>query len=244
MTAIKITNLRKEYKDVVAVDDLNLEIYEGELFSLLGVNGAGKTTTIKMLATLTKPTSGDATIYDYSILNNEDKIKELVDISMQETAIARKLTVDENIEFYAKLSGQNNEEVENAKKTIYDAFGLDKVAKKQASKLSGGWQRKLSIALALVSNPKVLFLDEPTLGLDVIARRELWKIINTLKGKVTIILTTHYMEEAEALSDRIGIMKDGKLLFIGEKEKLFELTKKSNVEDAFIEIVSGGELNA
>lgn len=244
MTAIKITNLRKEYKDVVAVDDLNLEINEGELFSLLGVNGAGKTTTIKMLATLTKPTSGDATIYDYSILNNEDKIKELVDISMQETAIARKLTVDENIEFYAKLSGQSNLEVENAKKTIYDAFGLDKVAKKQASKLSGGWQRKLSIALALVSNPKVLFLDEPTLGLDVIARRELWKIINTLKGKVTIILTTHYMEEAEALSDRIGIMKDGKLLFIGEKEKLFELTKKSNVEDAFIEIVSGGELNA
>ena len=244
MTAIKITNLRKEYKDVVAVDNLNLEINEGELFSLLGVNGAGKTTTIKMLATLTKPTSGDATIYNYSILNNEDKIKELVDISMQETAIARKLTVDENIEFYAKLSGQNNEEVENAKKTIYDAFGLDKVAKKQASKLSGGWQRKLSIALALVSNPKVLFLDEPTLGLDVIARRELWKIINTLKGKVTIILTTHYMEEAEALSDRIGIMKDGKLLFIGEKEKLFELTKKSNVEDAFIEIVSGGELNA
>lgn len=244
MTAIKITNLRKEYKDVVAVDDLNLEINEGELFSLLGVNGAGKTTTIKMLATLTKPTSGDATIYNYSILNNEDKIKELVDISMQETAIARKLTVDENIEFYAKLSGQNNEEVKNAKKTIYDAFGLDKVAKKQASKLSGGWQRKLSIALALVSNPKVLFLDEPTLGLDVIARRELWKIINTLKGKVTIILTTHYMEEAEALSDRIGIMKDGKLLFIGEKEKLFELTKKSNVEDAFIEIVSGGELNA
>lgn len=244
MTAIKITNLRKEYKDVVAVDNLNLEINEGELFSLLGVNGAGKTTTIKMLATLTKPTSGDATIYDYSILNNEDKIKELVDISMQETAIARKLTVDENIEFYAKLSGQNNEEVENAKKTIYEAFGLDKVAKKQASKLSGGWQRKLSIALALVSNPKVLFLDEPTLGLDVIARRELWKIINTLKGKVTIILTTHYMEEAEALSDRIGIMKDGKLLFIGEKEKLFELTKKSNVEDAFIEIVSGGELNA
>ena len=244
MTAIKITNLRKEYKDVVAVDDLNLEINEGELFSLLGVNGAGKTTTIKMLATLTKPTSGDATIYNYSILNNEDKIKELVDISMQETAIARKLTVDENIEFYAKLSGQNNEEVENAKKTIYDAFGLDKVAKKQASKLSGGWQRKLSIALALVSNPKVLFLDEPTLGLDVIARRELWKIINTLKGKVTIILTTHYMEEAEALSDRIGIMKDGKLLFIGEKEKLFEITKKSNVEDAFIEIVSGGEQNA
>ncbi len=241
-TAIKINNLRKEYKDIIAVDDLNLEIYEGELFSLLGVNGAGKTTTIKMLSTLVKPTSGDAYIFDYSILKDEEKIKEIIDISMQETAIARKLTVDENIEFYARLSGQSNEEINESKKRMYEAFGLDKVSNKQASKLSGGWQRKLSIALALISNPKILFLDEPTLGLDVIARRELWKIINELKGKMTIILTTHYMEEAEALSDRIGIMKDGKLLFIGNKEELFKKTNKTNVEDSFIEIVSGGNL--
>ena len=243
MIAIKTNNLRKEYKDLVAVNDLNLEINEGELFSLLGVNGAGKTTTIKMLSTLLKPTSGDAFIYDYSINKDESKIKELIDISMQETAIARKLTVDENIEFYAKLSGLNKEEVENAKKALYSAFDLYKVKKKQASKLSGGWQRKLSIALALVSNPKVLFLDEPTLGLDVIARRELWNTINSLKGKMTIILTTHYMEEAEALSDRIGIMKDGSLLFVGTKEELFSKTNKTSVEDAFIEIVTGGESN-
>lgn len=242
MTAIKINNLTKVYKDVVAVDNLNLEIKEGELFSLLGVNGAGKTTTIKMLTTLTKPTSGDAYIFDYSILKDEDKIKEIIDISMQETAVARKLTVEENIEFYAKLSGQTNEEVKKSKERLYKAFELDKVAKKKASKLSGGWQRKLSIALALVSNPKVLFLDEPTLGLDVIARRELWKTINEFKGKMTIILTTHYMEEAEVLSDRIGIMKDGKLLFVGTKEELYLKTNKANVEDAFIEIVSGGNL--
>ncbi len=244
MAAIKINNLRKEYKDVVAVDDLNLEIEEGELFSLLGVNGAGKTTTIKMLSTLTKPTSGDALIYDYSINNDANKIKELIDISMQETAIARKLTVEENIEFYAKLSGLNKDKVEESKKELYKSFELDKVRKKKASKLSGGWQRKLSIALALVSKPKILFLDEPTLGLDVIARRELWKVIRELKGKMTIILTTHYMEEAEALSDRIGIMRDGKLLFVGTKEELFEKTNKTNVEDSFIKIVSGGELNA
>ena len=193
MVAIKINNLRKEYKDLVAVDDLNLEIYEGELFSLLGVNGAGKTTTIKMLATLTKPTSGDALIYEHSINKNDEKIKELIDISMQETAVARKLTVEENIEFYAKLSGQSAEEIEETKKYVYESFGLEKVAKKQASKLSGGWQRKLSIALALVTKPKILFLDEPTLGLDVIARRELWKTISELKSKMTIILTTHYM---------------------------------------------------
>ena len=241
-TAIKINNLTKVYKDITAVDNLNLEIYEGELFALLGVNGAGKTTTIKMLATLTKPTSGDALIFDSSILKDEDKIKEVIDISMQETAIARKLTVEENIDFYAKLSGQSNEELKEIKEKIIDSFELSKVLKKQASKLSGGWQRKLSIALALVSKPKILFLDEPTLGLDVIARRELWKTINELKGKMTIILTTHYMEEAEALSDRIGIMKDGKLLFVGKKEELFEKTGKNNVEDAFIEIVSGGEL--
>ena len=242
MVAISIKNLRKEYKDVVAVDDLSLDIEEGELFSLLGVNGAGKTTTIKMLSTLALPTSGDATIFGNSIINDSAKIKDIVDVSMQETAIARKLTVDENIEFYAKLSGQTKEEIEKSKKLAYETFRLDSVKKKMASKLSGGWQRKLSIALALVSKPKVLFLDEPTLGLDVIARRELWKTIKSLKGQITIILTTHYMEEAEALSDRIGIMKDGKLLFVGTKEELFSKTNKTNVEEAFISIV-GGDLD-
>lgn len=241
MKAIRINNLRKEYKDVVAVNNINLEIEEGKLFSLLGVNGAGKTTTIKMLSTLIKPTSGDAYIYDYSISKDDNKIKEIIDISMQETSIAKKLTVEENIEFYANLSGQTKEQIEDTKKFIYETFELNKVANKLAYKLSGGWQRKLSIALALASKPKVLFLDEPTLGLDVIARRELWKTIKSLKGKMTIILTTHYMEEAEALSDDIGIMKDGNLLFVGTKEELFSKTQKNTVEDAFIDVVAGGE---
>ena len=243
MIAIKTNNLRKEYKDTVAVNSLNLEIEEGELFSLLGVNGAGKTTTIKMLATLTKPTSGDAFIFDKSVISDSNKVKEYIDVSMQETSIARKLTVLENIKFYANVQGLSKEEVDEAIKYVFDTFGLDKVKNKRASKLSGGWQRKLSIALALVSKPKVLFLDEPTLGLDVIARRELWNTIRSLKGKMTIILTTHYMEEAESLSDRIGIMKEGDLLFVGTKEELFSKTNKTNVEDAFIEIVAGGDLN-
>jgi ABC-2 type transport system ATP-binding protein len=243
-TAIKTIDLTKKYKDTTAVDHLNLEIYEGELFSLLGVNGAGKTTTIKMLSTLTKPTSGEAYVCGYNVVNDPNRIKELVDISMQETAVARKLTVEENIEFYAELSGQTKDEIEASKKYVYDAFGLESVAKKQAAKLSGGWQRKLSIALALVSKPKVLFLDEPTLGLDVIARRELWKTIRALKSQMTIILTTHYMEEAEALSDRIGVMKDGRLLFAGTKDELFARTGKTSVEDAFVEIVAGGEFDA
>ena len=243
MEVIKINNLSKKYKDVVAVDKLNLSINEGEIFALLGINGAGKTTTIKMLSGLTKATSGEAYIYDYSINKDIDKIKELIDISMQETAIARKLTVEENIEFYAKLSEQTKEEIKETKEYIFDSFKLDKVKDKKASKLSGGWQRKLSIALALVTKPKILFLDEPTLGLDVIARRELWNTISKLKQKMTIILTTHYMEEAEVLSDRIGIMKDGKLLFVGTKDELFLKTNKSNVEDSFVKIVSGGDLD-
>ena len=243
MDAISIKNLRKEYKDIVAVKGLNLDIKEGELFSLLGVNGAGKTTAIKMLSTLTKPTSGDALVLGHSILTEGDKIKGLIDISTQETAIARKLTVKENIEFYAKLSGQNKDEIEETKRYVYQYFDLDTVQNKKAYKLSGGWQRKLSIALALVSKPKILFLDEPTLGLDVIARRELWKVIKSLKKNMTIILTTHYMEEAEALSDRIGIMKDGSLLFVGTKEELYKKTNKNNVEDAFIEVVTGGKEN-
>ncbi|MBQ7671226.1 MAG: ATP-binding cassette domain-containing protein [Clostridia bacterium] len=240
MSAIRTVDLRKEYKDVVAVEGLNLEIREGELFSLLGVNGAGKTTTVKMLTGLVKPTSGDAYILGNSVLTEHEAVKEAVDVSMQETSIARKLTVGENIEFYAELNGQSADEIEETKRYVNSTFGLDEVKDKRAGKLSGGWQRKLSIALALVSHPKVLFLDEPTLGLDVIARRELWKTISALKGRMTIVLTTHYMEEAEALSDRIGIMKDGRLMFVGTKEELFAATGKQNVENAFIEVVSGG----
>ena len=240
MTAIKVSNLRKEYKDVVAVDDLSLSIEEGELFALLGVNGAGKTTTVKMLATLTRPTSGDAQLLGHSVMTEADKIREQIDISMQETAVARKLTVKENIEFYARLSGQDKAEIEKTRQEVFETFGLDEVRDKQAGKLSGGWQRKLSIALALVSHPRILFLDEPTLGLDVLARRELWQTIESLKGKVTIVLTTHYMEEAEALSDRIGIMQKGRLRFIGTKEELFAKTGKQNVEDAFVQLVSEG----
>ena len=238
---IIIKNLTKKYDDVIAVNNINLEIKDNELFALLGVNGAGKTTLIKMLSTLLKPTSGEAYINDLSINKDEDKIKEIIDISMQETAIGRKLTVEENIIFYSELNGLSKEEIDEMKTYLYTVFSLDRVKNKQASKLSGGWQRKLSIALALISKPKVLFLDEPTLGLDVISRRELWKTIESLKDKMTIILTTHYMEEAESLSSRIGIMSEGDLLFVGTKEELFARTQKKSLEEGFISIVSGGK---
>lgn len=244
MEAIKTLDLCKEYPDTVAVKGLNLEIFEGELFALLGVNGAGKTTTIKMLTCLTRPSGGDAFVCGYSILRDAEKIKALIDVSMQETAIARNLTVAENIRFYAQLNGQSREEIDKTTAYLFDAFELGKVKDKRAASLSGGWQRKLSIALALVTHPKVLFLDEPTLGLDVIARREIWKTIRDLRKNMTIVLTTHYMEEVEALADRLGIMKDGELLFVGSREELYRKSGKESVEDAFIHVVGGGDLDA
>lgn len=242
MIAIKTERLRKEFKDTVAVKDLNMEIEEGEIFALLGVNGAGKTTAVKMLTTVLKPTSGDAFILGNSVVNSADKVRECIDVSFQETSIAKKLTVKENIEFYASLCGLNAEKTAERIKELTEKFGFSTVIDKRAGKLSGGWQRKLSIALALVKKPKILFLDEPTLGLDVISRRELWKIIKSLKRNTTVILTTHYMEEVEELSDRVGVMNGGEILFCGTKEELYKATGKNGVEDAFIEIVGGGKL--
>lgn len=237
---IHITSLTKKYKDITAVNDLSLDINEGELFALLGVNGAGKTTTIKMLSCLTKPTSGDAFIYGYSINKDSDKIKELIALSMQETAIARKLTVKENMEFIGKIYNLSKSELNERIKYLTEKFSLENVLNKQSSKLSGGWQRKLSIALALLVNPKVLFLDEPTLGLDVLARRELWNIIESLKGNITIILTTHYLEEAEKLADRIGIMINGNLKTVGTCIEIEKETNTTNLEDAFVSVATRG----
>ena len=235
MIAIKTNNLTKKYTEKIAVDNLNLEINEGELFSLLGVNGAGKTTTIKMLSTLILPTSGESTVDGYNLIKDKMKIKEIINVSPQETAIAPNLTVLENLEFMAGVYSILNKR--KKVNELIELFDLNEVLKQKAGTLSGGWQRKLSIAIALINEPKILFLDEPTLGLDVIARRELWKIINNLKNKTTIILTTHYMEEAENLSDRVGIMVKGKLIEIGTPKELIEKSKKSNFEDAFIELV-------
>lgn len=239
MEAIKTINLTKLYKELTAVDRLNLEIKQGELFSLLGVNGAGKTTTIKMLSCLSKPTDGDAYVGGYSILREEQAVKGIIGVSPQETAVAPNLTVKENLELICGIHGFTGDKTKVKIRELSVQFGLESILDKRAGKLSGGWQRRVSIAMALISEPTILFLDEPTLGLDVIARSELWDLIRSLKGNVTIILTTHYMEEAEALSDRIGIMKDGKLLVVGSAGELMELTGTDRFENAFISIVKG-----
>ncbi len=239
MLAVKTEKLTKKYKDLVAVDNLDLSIEEGELFALLGVNGAGKTTTIKMLTCLTRPDGGDATLLGKSIESESTAVKQLIGVSPQETAIAPNLTVKENLTLLCGIYGFDKKASQEKIEALIKTFDLQKITDKRAGKLSGGWQRRLSIAMALVGEPKLLFLDEPTLGLDVLARSDLWDTIRALKGKITVILTTHYMEEAEALSDRIGIMKDGRLLSVGTAEELKRLAGKEKFEEAFVAIVRG-----
>ena len=209
MYAVEMQDLTKQYGSKTVVDGLNLKIEEGEFFAMLGSNGAGKTTTIKMLSCLVEPTIGDALMLGHSIRKEEDAVKEMINVSPQETAVAPKLTVKENLEMIARLYGFSKEEAAQKTEHLMETFDLTDRQDERAKSLSGGWQRKLSIAMALISQPKILFLDEPTLGLDVRARRELWKNIEQLKGKVTVILTTHYLEEAEALADRLCIMDKG-----------------------------------
>ena len=233
MAEIETKQLNKFYKNLHALKDINLGIKENELFGLLGVNGAGKTTLIKILTCLAKQTSGEAYVHGFSVKDNPEKVKEIVDVSPQETAVAHNLTVRENLDFFASLYNTRDEAYISS---VVNAFSLEEVENQRAKTLSGGWKRRLSIAIGLISKPKILFLDEPTLGLDVIARRELWKIINNMKGKITIILTTHYLEEAEALCDRVAVMAKGKVKATGTPAELKAIAKTDNFEDAFIKI--------
>lgn len=238
MVAIEVNEIVKKYKDVTALDCCSLSVEEGELFGLLGVNGAGKTTLIKVLCGLTKPTSGGARVYGFNVVKEVGEVKKIVDISPQETSVAPKLTVKENLQFFASLYYADDGERKEAVDEVVKTFALAEVLPRRAGKLSGGWQRRLSIAAALISRPKALFLDEPTLGLDVLARRELWNTICALKGRVTIVLTSHYLEEIEALCDRVAIMKQGKIIVTGTCQEIVKESGTENFEDAFVKAVT------
>ena len=240
MEAIRTKKLVKKYKDLTAVKGLDLTVHKGELYALLGVNGAGKSTTIKMLSCLTRPTSGDAEVMGHSIVSDSVGVREIINVSPQETAVAAKLSVRENLEFIARIYGSDKAEAKRKTDKMIEDFSLQDVENKRAATLSGGWQRRLSIAMALITEPEVLFLDEPTLGLDVLARRELWHFIEGLKGRMTIILTTHYLEEAESLSDRIGVMAHGVLCAEGTAAELKEKAGTDDFEEAFIRIAGEG----
>ncbi|MGN0808023.1 MAG: ABC transporter ATP-binding protein [Candidatus Coproplasma sp.] len=241
MQVVLCNSIGKNYGDICALKGVDLSVDEGELFGLLGVNGAGKTTLIKILCGLTKPTQGEAFVYGKSVLSELSQVKSLVDISPQETSVALNLTVKENLQFFASLYYKDKQEQANAVQKTVETFSLEEVLKRRAKTLSGGWQRRLSIACALVSSPKVLFLDEPTLGLDVLARRELWNVIRRIKSQTTIVLTSHYLEEIEALCDRVAVMVKGKIIALGTCEEIKALSGKDNFEDAFIELVTREE---
>ena len=237
MDAIKTCDLTKCYKNTVAVNKLNLSVKRGELFALLGVNGAGKTTAIKMLSCLTQPTSGDAFVGGHSVITSPHLVKEKIGVSPQETAVAPNLTVKENLQLICGICGFSKEKTKQKTDELSSQLGLSEVLHKKAGKLSGGMQRRVSIAMALICEPQILFLDEPTLGLDVLARHDLWEVIGRLKGSITVILTTHYMEEASALADRIGIMKNGRLFETDTADMLMQKTNCQTFEDAFVAIV-------
>ena len=239
MSAIRIKGLTKRFGDLVAVNDLSLEVAEGEFFALLGVNGAGKTTAIRLLTCLSRPDAGDAHLMGKSILSDPLAVKALVNVSPQESAVAGKLTVRENLELIAALYGMNANDAKAAAAQMLQELGLEEVAARRAALLSGGWQRRLSIAMALITRPQILFLDEPTLGLDVLARRELWGVLRALRGKMTVVLTTHYLEEAEALCDRIGIMRRGTLVAVGTAAELCAQSGTARFEDAFVALAAG-----
>ena len=234
MSIITIDNICKNYKNIKALDNVCLEIEQGQTYGLLGVNGAGKTTLIKILCGLTRKNSGKITVSGFDLDTDIDKIKEIVDISPQETSVANNLTVMENLQFFANIYNLLDDNVVDE---VVDIFGLSEVLDRKAKYLSGGYKRRLSIAIALISKPKILFLDEPTLGLDVFARRELWNIIKKLRNNITIILTSHYLEEIENLCDKVAILSKGKLLKTGTVEQLKLSTNSNSFEDAFIKIV-------
>ena len=237
MKAIQTEHLSKRYKNILAVDALDLAVEQGELFALLGVNGAGKTTAIKMLSCLTRPSAGEAWLDGKSILSQAAEVKQLIGVSPQETAVAPNLTAEENLLLMCGVHGFSKEKSRQKAAELAAQLGLAPILHRRAGKLSGGWQRRLSIAMALVSQPEILFLDEPTLGLDVLARSDLWDTVRSLKGCITIVLTTHNLEEAEALSDRVGVMKDGRLLALGTPEELKRQTGSDRFEEAFVKLV-------
>ncbi len=218
--AIQTHQLTKTFNSLVAVDGIELNIKKGELFALLGPNGAGKTTTINMLCCLLKPTSGTATVMGYDINHQPFKIKEIIGVSPQETVLSEHLNSQENLNLIGKIHGISSGELKIRSQQLLQTMGLTGRAKDQVRKFSGGMKRRLNVMMALIHNPEVLFLDEPTLGLDPQARRAIWEYIVQLKGEKTILLTTHYMDEADFLADRIGIMDEGKIAALGTSTEL------------------------
>ena len=237
--AIQTFALTREFNGLVAVDGIDLGIRDGELFSLLGPNGAGKTTTINMLCCLLRPTSGTASIMGHDVIKEPFKVKEHIGVSPQDTVLSERLNSWENLSLIGKIHGIRSVELRKRSEELLETVGLLERAKDSVAKFSGGMKRRLNLIMALVHDPDVLFLDEPSLGLDPQSRRAIWEYIEGLKGKKTILLTTHYMEEADFLSDRIGIVDGGKIVALGTPDEL-----KKSISDKGTMIISAENLSA
>jgi ABC-2 type transport system ATP-binding protein len=237
--AIQTFALTKRFDRLIAVNSIDLEIKKGELFSLLGPNGAGKTTIINMLCCLLKPTSGTASIMGCDIIKQPFSVKKVIGVAPQETTISERLNSWENLSLIGRIHGVSSRRLKGRSQKLLETVGLTERSKDRVGKFSGGMKRRLSLIMALVHRPKILFLDEPTLGLDPQSRRAIWDYIVELKGKMTILLTTHYLEEADALSDRIGIVDEGKIVALGTPDEL-----KNIISDVNTIIVSAEDLSA
>jgi ABC-2 type transport system ATP-binding protein len=236
-SAIELNHLIKRFEDITAVDDISLQITKGELFGLLGPNGAGKTTIINILCGLIKPTSGSATVSNYDVQKENAKIRKLIGVCPQETAVYPYLTGAENVELFGNLHTMKKTTLKARRDMLLEKMGLTQDAKRKSDKYSGGMKRRLSLVLALIHDPQIAFLDEPTVAMDPQSRHAVWDFIKELKkeGK-TIILTTHYMEEAEALCDRVGVIDYGKLIALDSPRNLISKANVTNLEEVFIKL--------
>jgi ABC-2 type transport system ATP-binding protein len=235
--AIIVKNLEKRFDEIIAVNDLNLEIRKGELFGLLGPNGAGKTTTINMLVGLLKPTKGSIIIDGLNIKNELQKIKQLIGLCPQEPSVFKFLNGRENVQLFGNLYEMDKKEMQERMDKLFEITGLAEASKRKAKGYSGGMLRQLNLIIALINDPKILYLDEPTVGMDPRARRKSWEFIGALKNQnKTIVLTTHYIEEAEVLCDRVGIIDYGELIALGSPKELMKQHQAKNLEEVFLKI--------
>lgn len=240
-TVIKVKNLVKKFGDFVANDHLTFDVYKGEIFGFLGANGAGKTTAMRILCGLSKPSSGDITVAGYDVYTQTEQIKKNIGYMSQKFSLYEDLNIEENIKFYGGIYGLSDKEIKEKSEQLINKFNLADQKKKLIQSLPLGWKQKLAFSIAIIHDPKIVFLDEPTGGVDPITRRQFWDLIYeaTEKG-ITVFVTTHYMDEAE-YCNRLSIMVEGKIEALDTPEQLIKQYKVENMDQVFLKLARNKE---
>lgn len=240
-TVIKTKKLTKRFGDFVAANEISFEVYKGEIFGFLGANGAGKTTAMRMLCGLSKPSSGEATIAGYDIYHQTEMIKKNIGYMSQKFSLYDDLTILENIQFFGGIYGLTNKQIQTKTESLIERLGLQQEAKKLVASLPLGWKQKLSFSVAILHEPKIVFLDEPTGGVDPVTRRQFWDLIyDAADNGVTIFVTTHYMDEAE-YCNRISIMVDGKIEALDTPSMLKKSFNTTSMDEVFYQLARGAK---